>query len=59
MEDPNKLVEDAVVEKKFVVVALLDVELPVIFKLPTMVDEAFEIKPPIVESSVPLTIPAT
>ena len=31
-------------------VALVDVELPVIFKLPLTVDEAVEMKPPKVES---------
>jgi hypothetical protein len=45
-DEAKRFVEDAVVEKKFVVVALVVVELPVITRLPFTVDEAFERKPP-------------
>ena len=41
------MVVDAVVVKKFVVVALVVVELPTITKLPLTVEEAPERKPPV------------
>ena len=42
----NTLVDDAVVAKKLVLVALVVVEFPVIKRLPSMVEEALEIKRP-------------
>ena len=52
--DEKRFVDDAVVAKKFVVVALVVVELPVIVKFPRIVDEAVEIKPPVrVETEPP------
>ena len=41
----KRFVEEAVVEKREVVVALVVVELPVIVRLPSMVEEAVERKP--------------
>ena|SRR5438445_33597 len=50
---PKRFVEDAVVEKRLVVVAEEVVEFPVIVKFPTTVDEAPAMKaPPRVESPV-------
>ena len=42
---PNKLVPVMEVAKKLVEVAFVEVELPLIKRLPLMVDEAFEMKP--------------
>jgi hypothetical protein len=42
----KRLVDDAVVAKKEVLVAFVLVELPVILKLPIFVDEPVEINPP-------------
>jgi hypothetical protein len=41
----NRFVDEAVVAKKLVEVALVEVELPVMLKLPITVDEAPEINP--------------
>ena len=44
-EVPKRFVEEAVVEKRLVVVAFVVVELPVIIKLELIVEEAVERKP--------------
>jgi len=44
-EEVKRLVDEAVVEKRLVVVALVVVELPVMIKLESIVEEAVERKP--------------
>ena len=44
---PYRFVEEAVVAKKLVVVAEVAVAFPVIVKLPTLVEEELEMKPPV------------
>ncbi len=41
------MVVEAVVAKKLVEVAFVEVEFPVMVKLPILVEEAFEMKPPV------------
>ena len=59
-EVEKRLVLDAVVEKKLVVVALVVVELPVIKRLESMVEEAVErkplVKPTVVEVETPQAV---
>lgn len=56
----TKLVVEAVVAERSVVVALVVVELPVMVRFPFMVDEALEMKPPVrVERLVTERVPPT